>query len=60
MHNLIVPDDLDGHLLVAPQAVPSPHHIGEDTLTCVTIDSIPEKSNKYINNIKSGKNIIIP
>ena len=32
MHDLIVPDDLDGHLLVAAETVPGPHHVGEHSL----------------------------
>ena len=28
-HHLIVPDDLDGHVLLSLEGVPSPHHITE-------------------------------
>ena len=32
VHDLVVPDDLDGHLLVAAETVPGPHHVGEHSL----------------------------
>ena len=41
VHDLIVPDDLDGHLLVTPYAVPGPHHVGEDPLAGVAVHSVP-------------------
>ena len=41
VHDLVVPDDLDGHLLVAPEAVPGPDHVGEDPLTRVSINRVP-------------------
>ena len=36
VHDLVVPDDLDGHLLVAAETVPGPHHVGEHSL-CVDV-----------------------
>ncbi|MPC22675.1 hypothetical protein E2C01_015696 [Portunus trituberculatus] len=41
-HDLIVPDDLDGHVQAPPRCIPRPHHVTEHSLPCVPIDSVPE------------------
>ena len=40
LHHFIVPDDLDGHLLVALERVPGSHHVAEHALARVAVDSV--------------------
>ena len=53
MHDLVVPDDLDGDLLVPSQAVPGSHHIGEHSLTGVAVHSV--SGNNRVNNSNVSK-----
>ena len=41
VHDLVVPDDLDGHLLLAPETVPGPDHVGEHPLASVAVHGVP-------------------
>lgn len=40
-HYFIVPDNLDGDVLIAPGSVPSSDDIGEHTLAGVSVDRVP-------------------
>lgn len=40
MHHLVIPDDLDGHLLVHLQGVARSHHIAEHALARVTVHRV--------------------
>ena len=40
-HHLIVPDDLNGHLMISFQPVPGTNHIAENSMTSVAKHSVP-------------------
>lgn len=40
VHHLVVPDNLDGHLLVGFEGVPRTHHVTEHPVTCVPIHRV--------------------
>ena len=39
-HHFVVPDDLDGDLVVSLESVPSPDHVAEHSMTCVAKHSV--------------------
>ena len=40
LHHFIVPDNLDGHLLVSLERVPGSHHVAEHSLARVAVNCV--------------------